>query len=154
MDMRRARPDEAALLSDIALRAKAHWPYPAEQIAAWRNDLVVTPEQISSYPTHVAQIDAIVTGFFLLEPQQENWTLEHLWVLPDYMRRGIGRALLSHAKDVAAAGGAEALTIDADPYAEPFYQACGAIRVGTIAAPIDGAPNRLRPQMYLPIVAR
>ena len=154
MDIRRARPGEAALLGDIALHAKSHWPYCAEQIAAWRSDLAVTPEQISSCPTCVAQIDAIVAGFYMLEPRQADWTLEHLWVLPDYMGRGIGRALLSHARGVATAAGAEALTIDADPYAEPFYLACGAIRVGTVAAPINGAPDRVRPQMRLPIVVR
>jgi len=154
MDIRRARPEEATLLSDIAWRSKSHWPYAAKQIAAWRSDLAVTPEQISSCPTYAVQSDGIVAGFFMLEPGPADWTLEHLWVLPDYIGRGIGRALLSHAKEVAAAGAAEALTIDADPYAEPFYLACGATRVDIVAAPIDGAPDRVRPQMHLPIVVR
>jgi ribosomal protein S18 acetylase RimI-like enzyme len=120
MEIRPARPEEAAILGDIALASKSHWPYSAEQIAIWRNDLALMPEQISSCPTHVAQIEAAIVGFYLLEPRPVNWSLEHLWILPDYMGRGIGRTLLRHAGNIAAAGGAEALTIDADPYAEPF----------------------------------
>jgi GNAT superfamily N-acetyltransferase len=47
--------------------------------------------------------------------------LEHLWVLPDWMGQGIGRALFRHAAERAAARGALSLTIEADPNAEPFY---------------------------------
>jgi GNAT superfamily N-acetyltransferase len=149
-----AVPNDAIALSAIAVAGKAHWPYSQAQLKSWRSDLMVSANQISRCPTFVAKVDDLVAAFLVLEPGPTNWTLEHLWVLPDYMGRGIGRALLFHARDVAAAGGAEALTIDADPYAEPFYLACGAVRVGTIAAPIDGAPDRVRPQIYLSIVAR
>jgi hypothetical protein len=51
---------------------------------------------------------------------------------------------------VAVAGG-NALAIDADPNAEAFYLAKGARRIGEIAAPIEGHPDRVRPQMLLPI---
>ena len=40
------------------------------------------------------------------------------------------------------------LTIDADPNAELFYLAYGAIRTGTIAAPIEGVPDRVRSQLH------
>jgi hypothetical protein len=44
--------------------------------------------------------------------------------------------------------------IDADPHAEAFYRACGALRIGGVAAPIDGQPQRVRPQLVLSTVRR
>jgi hypothetical protein len=38
------------------------------------------------------------------------------------------------------------LRVDADPHAERFYLACGAVSIGTVAAPIAGQPDRVRPQ--------
>ncbi len=149
MQIRRAREDEAAALSGIARLSKAHWPYPAAQIGAWLADLTVTAEQIAAHPTCVADLDGDVAGFYQLLVQDESWILEHLWVLPQHMGKGCGRALLEHAATFAMQGGARALSIDADPYAEPFYVACGAKTVGVKAAPIEGMPDRVRPQMVL-----
>jgi len=63
------------------------------------------------------------------------------------MRRGVGRALVSHALQTASRGGASEVTVDADPNAEAFYLDCGAVRCGEVAAPIAGQPTRVRPQL-------
>ena len=44
------------------------------------------------------------------------------------------------------------LHIDADPHAERFYLACGALRVGAVPAPLEGEPQRVRPQMALAVL--
>jgi GNAT superfamily N-acetyltransferase len=149
MHIRRAIESEAEVLSAIALESKAHWRYSAFQLDAWRGDLTVTSRLVASSPTFVAEVDGRIVGFFLLLPSADEWTLEHFWVLPSHMRRGVGRALLAHAAVVAAAGGAKAISIDADPHAEPFYRRCGARRVGSNPAPIAGSPGRERPQLRL-----
>ena len=151
MQFRRALESEAQVLSEIAFKSKAHWPYSPAQLAAWRKDLTVTRETISTNPTYVVEIETKVVAFFVIAPMSENWRLEHFWVLPSSMGRGIGRALLKHAVCIATQGGAMALEIDADPNAEPFYLACGARKVGSVAASIEGLPNRERPQMLIPI---
>ncbi len=149
MEIRCAREDEAAALSAIARASKSHWPYPATQIEAWLDDLSVSPEQIAAHPTYVVECDNEAAGFYQLLVQEDSWILEHLWVLPHHMGNGVGRALLEHAAGLARQGGARMLRIDADPYAEPFYSACGAGTVGTRAAPIEGLLERVRPQMVL-----
>jgi len=151
--LRPAHADEAALLSDIALASKAHWPYPAAQLERWRGDLTVEPAQLDERYARVAEVDGEVAGFVIIVPPQADanaeWLLDHLWVVSAHMGRGIGRALLMAARQLAAAQGASTLHIDADPYAEAFYQAFGARRIGAIAAPIEGQPERQRPQMRL-----
>ena len=152
--IRPALASEAGLLGDIAYQSKAHWGYRAADLARWRDELIVAPGSIESCPTWVARIDDRPVGFAMLEKGSAQWALEHLWVLPDAMHRGAGRALLLQAVRVAGEHGALALSIDADPNAERFYLASGAHRVGAIAAPVDGRPDRVRPQLLLSIPRR
>lgn len=147
MNIRPAAESEAPLLSALAMRAKAHWGYPAEALEAWRCELAVSPEYIQAKPTFVAVDGDDVVGFYSLSPSQRSWELDNLWVSPQFMHQGVGRALLSHALNTATRGGAREVTVDADPNAERFYLACGAVRRGEVPAPIPGQPGRVRPQL-------
>ena len=151
VQIRPALAGEADLLSNIAIQAKAHWDYAPADLARWRAELIVAPGAIEVCPTWVAQIDGSAVGFYMLVTGTTQWVLEHLWVLPRAMGQGVGRALLRHAVRLAADHDACSLAIDADPNAEPFYLACGARRVGEIAAPVDGHPDRVRPQLLLAV---
>ena len=74
--------------------------------------------------------------------------LEHLWVLPEAMGRGIGRALFSHAVQRAKALGVQAIRIESDPYAEKFYERMGARRVGENRSEVDGQVRLLPVMQY------
>lgn len=152
MRIRPAGVSEASTLSALALAAKRHWRYGPEDIERWRPLLTVTESELVSRPAFVADVGGEAAGFYVLEPRQAVWELEHLWVSPQYMRRGIGRALLEHAAGTARAGGASEILIDADPNAEAFYLACGATRLGAVAAPITSDRARVRPQLSLHVL--
>jgi GNAT superfamily N-acetyltransferase len=154
MQLRPARVSEASALSALALAAKQYWGYTAEDIERWRPLLTVTEAELVSRPTFVAEVEREIAGFYMLVPSGDMWDLEHLWVSPQLTHRGIGRALLAHAATTARAGGASSIAIDADPNAEAFYRACGAVCVGSIAAPIASNPTRVRPQLSLQVIKR
>jgi GNAT superfamily N-acetyltransferase len=61
-----------------------------------------------------------------------------MWVLPDWIGRGAGRALLCHAIEHLRADGARTLRIESDPYAEGFYVHMGARRVGEAPSTPEG----------------
>ncbi|WP_061538452.1 GNAT family N-acetyltransferase [Collimonas fungivorans] len=151
MKIRRGLECEAPMLTAVANQAKAHWPYTVAQLEAWREDLTITGSYVARSFTYVAEVNGEIAGFYSLcaTESMSGWPLEHLWVVPDCMGRGVGRALLRHAAGLAAGNGVENLTIDAEPYAEPFYIACGAQRIGVVAAALEGEPLRQRPQMLL-----
>ena len=158
MLIRPARVDEAVLLSSIAFESKSLWGYGRAQLEQWRADLTVSGEQIAACPTWVAEAEGRIAGFCMLAPALPHWQLEHLWVRPECAGAGVGRILLgkaaslaasSEAASLAASSEAARLAIDADPNAEAFYIACGATRIGAVAAPIEGAPERFRPQLLL-----
>jgi len=148
--IRAAQPDEHSRLSEIACRAKAHWGYAAADLAAWHHDLTVTLQSVLDRTTVVAETNGAVAGFFQQHLQGRVALLDHLWVLPSFMHGGVGTALLAGARQAARDGGATEIHIDADPFAEAFYIARGAVRVGQVNAPIEGQPHRVRPQLRLP----
>ena len=147
VEIRKAAASEAEALSALALEAKAHWGYSREAIDSWRDQLRISSENVEAKPTYVGAIDGVIVGFYSLAPSGHSWELDNLWVAPRFMHRGVGRALLDHAVEVAFRGGASSVIVDADPNAEAFYLACGAMRRGEVPAPIPGQPDRVRPQL-------
>ena len=144
---RRAHPQDAAALTQIALTAKQSWGYPDEWMAEWRADLTITPGYIGSSPVWVAEVDGTVAGFLGLVQSDGHWYLEHLWVLPSFHGRGLGRALFDEAVRLARAAGATELHIKSDPNAEAFYLKMGAVRTGVEVYELLGKIRREVPQL-------
>ncbi len=147
MQIVRAKPEEAAALTEIAFAAKRHWGYPERWIQLWADVLTITSELITRNPTFSAIDDGRVAGFYSLtiDPRPD---LNHLWILPDAMGRGIGRALFEHAVQQAKELGFATFEIEADPNAEPFYLHMGAERVGATVTKLEGKPRELPLLIY------
>ena len=138
LEIERAQPGDADTLTRIAFAAKAHWGYPERWMERWRDTLTITPEFIRQNEIHVATVEGEQAGFYALVGEGWRIVLEHLWVLPERMGAGVGRALFEHAVRTAASLGAGVVGIEADPNAEGFYRRMGARRVGEIVYEIDG----------------
>jgi len=140
----RAKPEHAETLTQIAHAAKRHWAYPETWIAAWREILTMRPEFIASNVAFIAMDNnAHPLGFYVLTSEDDGIHLDHLWVAPDAMRRGIGKALFEHAKAEARKLGFASIKIEADPNAEGFYKRMGAVRVGTNVSEVCGERREL-----------
>jgi len=153
--IRAARAGEAALLSGLALRSKAHWGYSPEFIEACRVELTYSEEQLRSGYTRcfVLERGGIVTGFYTLVPQNtDSVELEALFVEPALVGRGFGRLLIEHAKSVAGAMGATRLVVQGDPNAERFYRAAGGVLTGQRES--GSIPGRLLPVFEIDLSAQ
>ncbi len=135
--MRLAVESEAACLTELALRSKSHWGYDSEFLEACRAELTITPEHIASHPTFVLEKQRRLWGFYSLERQAAgDVELVHLFVEPDAIGRGCGKILWTHAVETARQLGSQEMVINSDPFAEAFYKAMGARRVGETASTI------------------
>jgi GNAT superfamily N-acetyltransferase len=123
---------DAEALTALAHAAKRHWRYPEEWIALWRRDLTFTPEFIERHLVHCAVEGDAPVGVYALLFAGADCELEHFWIAPSRMGKGVGRALFEHAVERCRAIGARRLWITADPNAEGFYQRMGARRVGEV----------------------
>ena len=135
--IRPAIETEAILLTELALRSKAHWGYDSEFLEACRAELTIEPEYVASHPTFVLEKQGRLLGFYSLERQADgDVELVHLFVEPDAIGSGYGKLLWTHAVETARQLGSQEMIIHSDPFAEAFYKAMGARRVGVIASTI------------------
>lgn len=145
--LRPARPDESADLSELMLRSKAHWGYGPDFMAKCVEALTFTPERIANGQVMAAQCDRTDDLFGVCEVVSlgRHASLEKLFVDPQVMGLGVGRALFDWAAQTAADAGCESMVIESDPDAEAFYERMGARRVGE--APSEVIPGRMLPMM-------
>jgi GNAT superfamily N-acetyltransferase len=141
--IRRALPEEADTLTQIALDAKRHWGYPESWIQHWQEDLTVSPEFIRDNQVYVFERDGDVRGFYALCVSGTKAELEHMWVTPDSIGTGIGKELFLDAMDRAATLEVREIEISADPNAAGFYERMGASQIGESDASIDGQVRKL-----------
>lgn len=149
LTIRPARPDESELLGELACAAKAHWGYPPDVMALWADDLGVSPEFIEEHHVVCAERDGEVVGFAAVCEEDGAFELEHLWVRPERMHQGVGRALLGEIVEHVRPLGATGIRIVSDPHAEGFYLKLGARRVG--AKESTKRPGRFLPVLVLDI---
>lgn len=129
--IRPADSSEAEVLSALAMRSKARWGYGAEFMEACREELTYSADYVRKNPVFVAESGAKIVGFYAFErvPGGEA-ELTAMFVEPDHTGRGVGRALITHAKATARGQGIEAIIIQGDPNAVAFYRAAGGVPCG------------------------
>ncbi|HLX08512.1 MAG TPA: GNAT family N-acetyltransferase [Thermoanaerobaculia bacterium] len=154
MEIVRAAPELAGDLTRIALAAKRHWQYPERWIEIWTPALTIAPDYVATNPTFAAVEAGDPLGFYALVPaaDRSRAQLDHLWILPERIGNGLGRALFEHAVATARSLGAAVMDIEAEPYAEPFYRHMGARRTGERTGRIEDQP-RVLPLLELALVS-
>ena len=125
--IRKATIDDALMTFAIrraAIRARCRDHYPWQDLEKWTSGemsetfakrvadqfyVAVTPEQIVG----TGMID-LATG-----------KIDAVFVEPEYMGRGVGRAIMAHLEGLAISGGLRDIHLDATLNAAPFYRAMG-----------------------------
>ncbi len=133
LTLRAGRRDEAAVLSDLALRSTAWWEDWESFPPDTRDELTLDPDLAEH--TTVVEVDGRVAGFYRIDPLPASagrpgcGELSMLFVDPDFVGSGVGRVLVEDARRGAGAAGWSHLLVCAEPHATPFYQRLGAEQV-------------------------
>jgi GNAT superfamily N-acetyltransferase len=147
--VRGARVGEAADLTALCLRSKAHWGYDPEFMRRCRPSLSVSDDDIAAGRVLVAERAGLLFGVARVEADGE---LGLMFVEPRAINRGVGRALFDAAVALARRLGARRMAILADANAAPFYERMGARFVGE--APSDAIPGRSLPLYEYDLAAK
>ncbi|MBE9916495.1 GNAT family N-acetyltransferase [Paenibacillus donghaensis] len=132
MNIRKAKIDEACYLSDLSFRSKAYWGYSDDFMEACREVLTVSPDDISSSLVFVIEDGGTIKGFIGLELENDFCLVSNLFIDPDGIGKGYGRALWQHMLEVVKGLNVRTVQIHSDPHAEKFYLAMGAKRIGEV----------------------
>jgi|SRR5271157_2565815 len=143
IEIRRALPEEAEVLTEIAIAAKGHWGYPERWMRIWRPELTYHPDYMEKSNIWVAVINGVPIGLYTLRAKGGNAWLDDLWVLPAQMGNGIGRALLRHAIQASKERGYQIMRFESDPNAVGFYIKMGAHQIGERHSEVEGTPRIL-----------
>nr|WP_225953644.1 GNAT family N-acetyltransferase [Kibdelosporangium phytohabitans] len=134
-------------MGELALRSKAHWGYDQAFLDACRTELSFTPQDLADRLFVVALDGERLVGFYSLDGPVPEGELGNMWLEPDVIGKGLGKLLWQHAMDTARAKGFTVLRIDAEPYAEGFYAAMGAVKAGEV--PSGSIPGRVLPLLRI-----
>lgn len=135
--LRAATEQEAGILTELAMRSKAHWGYSDAFMERCRPLLTVTPDYVRQNHPFVACVGDTIRGLYALRESNGELELDLLFVDPGHMGSGVGAELLAHALERAASMGHSQLVVESDPQAEQFYIRMGAIRIGERSSAVE-----------------
>tara|TARA_R110001592_G_scaffold3501_4_gene19548 strand:- start:252 stop:704 length:453 start_codon:yes stop_codon:yes gene_type:complete len=118
-----ATVSDAKTLTKIALKSKSFWGYSDEILERWVKDLTVSKKIVQEMIVYKFILDDEIIGFYILnQPKEKSIELEFLFVLPDFIGKGIGNQLIHHAFMKAKNLNCNQVTLLADPNAVSFYE--------------------------------
>lgn len=148
IEIRRARPEDADVLTDLSLRSKRSNGYDDAFMAACRDELTVTAADLAAGEYWVAEAGTVCgCACLAVDPDGRSGEVHAFFIDPGWQRKGVGRLLWRTLLARARAHGLARLHLDADPAAVPFYAAMGFAVVGE--APSGSIAGRALPHMTM-----
>jgi GNAT superfamily N-acetyltransferase len=136
--IRRARPEESRLLTELTVRSKAYWGYDHSFMDRARPDLEFQASKfLPDFHVYILEAEGKPLGYCSLISVDSNTVeLHDLFIEPRYIGKGYGKELWDYAVNLARSLGFSRLILTADPNAEPFYAHQGAVWIGEKASPV------------------
>jgi GNAT superfamily N-acetyltransferase len=117
--------EQGDLLRDLLIESKSYWGYSTEKLEYWRSIVTFDASYIRENTVRLILLGLKVIGFFAIKSDEVD-ELDHLWLLPEAIGKGIGHIafdeVLQHCKRL----GIHNFLITSDPDAEGFYLHTGA----------------------------
>ena len=145
--VRRARPEEGGLLTELTVRSKAYWGYDDSFLESARLALEFQASKfLPDFHVYILEAEGQPLGFCSLTfVDSDAVELHDLFIEPRHIGKGYGKELWDYAVNLARSLGFSRLVLTADPHAEPFYARQGAVRIGEKTSPV-------RSDRWLPVM--
>lgn len=143
----KAEPTDHIELSQLCKKSKAYWGYSDEQLKSWDEDLTISEKYIYENQVYKFIDNNTIIGLYTFYLENETTIrLDHLFVHPNYIGKGIGVKLMNHLIESCKSIHKLKIIVDADPNASAFYSKLGFITIGQKPTSIK---NRFLPIMEL-----
>ncbi len=144
----KAQPTDCSTLTEISKAAKAYWGYAQKWLDLWDADLTITPENMEKDSIYKLIQEERILGFCVISEEDDSLEIEHLWIRPAYIGKGLGKLLLQKVLDKVITKSHVTLSVVADPNATGFYEKFGLKTIAYIPSQPEG---RQLPVMQLPL---
>jgi GNAT superfamily N-acetyltransferase len=158
-DIRKAKLGEETILSELSFSSKSYWNYPPDYMKRWKPELTISGEYLSNNVVFVLESKNEILAYYsivnLREPnvigeieiEKGTW-LEHMFVRPDMIGKGLGKRLFMHMTDFCKMNSISEIKILSDPNSKGFYQKMGCKYIFEYPSTIK---NRTTPYMIYKI---
>lgn len=134
-----AIPNDAELLSSTAFKSKKIWGYADELMQLWETDLKITGEYIQKNKVVKVFNKELFVGFFAIKFGENGIAeLDHLWLVPAYIRQEYGKKIFTHITNYLALNGHVKMMLVAEPNATGFYEKMDGEVIGKFQSKING----------------
>ncbi|WDV48091.1 GNAT family N-acetyltransferase [Clostridiaceae bacterium M8S5] len=121
-----ASPTDINLLANLEIRSESYWGYDSDFMDKFKEIYLITQEFIINNPTYILKNDDKIIGFYGLLINDDEVSLEYLFIEPMYIGIGYGKMLWNHALEECKKLGIREFTIITSPDARGFYLKLGA----------------------------
>jgi len=111
----------------------------------WKPELELREVDLDQQQILVLWKEEQAIGFSAVQEHNEHFEVNHLWLLPPQMGKGLGKRLLQQSLTKAFVSG-KLIIVDADPNAEGFYANFGFITFEQVPS---YPPGRFLPRMRI-----
>lgn len=136
MLINKAIPADHKILTEISFQSKGHWNYLSNYFDIWKDELTITKEYITKNLVFVVENNGTKVGYYSVVNLhhdievsgvkiEKGYWLEHMFILPQFLRQKIGTKMVTHLKKVCAQKGISQLCVLADPNSKGFYEKMG-----------------------------
>lgn len=123
---RLAVPEERQVLKDLKRRSSLTQEAHRAFLLAHPEAIDLPESYITSQAAMVALLNGEIAGFIVTLPKSADcYEIEDLFVAPEHMGTGIGRALIAEALKTITLAGANSVEVIASEESKGFYQRCG-----------------------------
>ncbi|MFA5905867.1 MAG: GNAT family N-acetyltransferase [Desulfobacula sp.] len=157
MEIRPAKIEESDILTSISFQSKKYWGYPDHFFEVWKNELTISTDYIRRNRVFVFEDKRVIRGYYSIVYLENDldvsgvviskghW-LEHMFISPDFIGKGIGTKLFDHLKKICTENKITRIGILSDPNARGFYEKMGYRYIKEYPSTI---PNRTTPFLVL-----
>jgi GNAT superfamily N-acetyltransferase len=138
--IRDARPVDVDALRELYRRASLSNEGDRANLLANPDVLEWAADSVAEGRTRVAVLDDRVVGFVTTIVADEL-EIDDLFVDPDRMRQGVGRALVEDVTELARTRGGRRIAVTANEHALAFYEAMGFVSEGFVDTLFGSSPR-------------
>lgn len=128
---------DCQFLTETAKLSKLAWGYSSDQMKLWEEDLRIDKNYILKNTVAKIFVKEKFIGFFaLVEVDSQTMEIDHLWLLPEEMRKGYGSLVFKHIQEYCKTNNFATAVLMADPNAKGFYEKMNGVLQGKLQSKI------------------
>ena len=138
MNIEKASINDSEVLTRITKKSKGYWGYSDEQMEIWSASLTISKAYIETKSVFKLLVGNEIIGYYSYFGEgNKTVKLDNLFVLPEYIGKGYGQALMLDFLNRMQESGIDTVTLESDPHAEGFYLKYGFTKMGLMETSIS-----------------